>query len=107
MFFNEAEASADLSAPEPSLTEVKTHYRKSKTRLTTDKLPEDLPVETIEHKLSDEECTCTECNNKLHSIGTDVRDDLKFTPATAVIVRHVRHTSSDYLVWHIHIICSL
>ena len=48
--FNEGEATAELSAPEPPLTEVKTHYRK-RTRLTTDKLPEDLPVEEIEYEL--------------------------------------------------------
>ena len=48
--FNEAEANADFTIPEPEITEVKTHYRK-RTRLTTDKLPEDLPVEIIEHEL--------------------------------------------------------
>jgi len=48
--FNEAETDADLAVPEPELTVVKAHYRK-RTRLLTDKLPEDLPVEIIEHKL--------------------------------------------------------
>jgi len=47
--FNEAEASANLLAPEPELTEVKAHYRK-RTRLTTDKLPPDLPIEVVEHE---------------------------------------------------------
>ena len=46
--FNEAEQTADLAAPEPEITEVKAHYRR-KTRLTTDKLPEDLPVEIVVH----------------------------------------------------------
>jgi transposase len=36
--FNEAETTCDATVPEPSLTEVKAHYRK-RTRLTTDKLP--------------------------------------------------------------------
>lgn len=44
--FNEAESTADLTLPEPELIEIKTHYRK-RTRLTTDKLPEDIPVEVI------------------------------------------------------------
>jgi len=57
--FNEAEASANLAQPEPEITEVKAHYRK-RTRLTTDKLPEDLPVEVIEHELPEEERNCPE-----------------------------------------------
>lgn len=40
--FNEAEQTVNLRAPESTISEVKAHYRK-KTRLTTDKLPEDLP----------------------------------------------------------------
>jgi len=57
LLFNEAESSADITKPEPKLSEVKAHYRK-RTRLTTDKLPKDLPVEVIEHELPAEECIC-------------------------------------------------
>ncbi len=46
--FNEAEANAAPIVPEPKLTGVKAHYRR-RTRLTTDKLPEGLPVEVIVH----------------------------------------------------------
>jgi transposase len=88
--FNEAEQTASLSAPEPEITEVKAHYRK-KTRLTTDKLPEDLPVEVIEHELPNDICICPDCGCSLHKMGEDVREELKIIPAKAVIVRHVRH----------------
>ena len=88
--FNEAEAGADLPLPEPSLSEVKAHYRK-KTRLTTDRLPEDLPVEIIEHELPAEDCICLDCGGDLHSMGKETREELKIIPAKAVIVRHVRH----------------
>ena len=88
--FNEAEASANLAQPEPEITEVKAHYRK-RTRLTTDKLPEDLPVEVIEHELPEEEKNCPECGSKLHTMGKETREELKIIPAKAVIVRHVRH----------------
>lgn len=88
--FNEAEATADLAAPEPSLTEVKAHYRK-RTRLTTDKLPEDLPVEVIEHELPETERVCPDCGSELHTMGREIREDLKVIPAKAVVVRHVRH----------------
>ena len=88
--FNEVEATADLTAPEPSLTEVKAHYRK-RTRLTTDKLPEDLPVEIIEHELPESERVCPDCGSGLHTMGRETREELRIIPAKAVIVRHVRH----------------
>lgn len=91
--FNEAEAFSDLSVTEPEITEVKSHYRK-KTRLTTDKLPKDIPVEIIEHELPEEDRLCSECGGELHSMGRETREELKIIPAKAVIVRHVRHVYS-------------
>jgi len=91
--FNEAETAADLAAPEPSLTEVKAHYRK-KTRLTTDKLPEDLPVEVIEHELPDDGRVCPDCGGELHTMGRETREEIRLIPAKAIIVRHVRHVYS-------------
>mgnify|MGYP003564688956 CR=1 FL=1 len=88
--FNEAEMTADLTTPEPALTEVKTHYRK-RTRLITDKLPEDLPVEVIEHELPEAERVCPDCRGELHTMGRETREELKIIPAKAVIVCHVRH----------------
>lgn len=88
--FNEAESIADMTVPEPKLTEVKAHYRK-RTRLTTDKLPKDLPVEVIEHELPVEDCICPDCGNELHTMGREAREELKIVPAKAIIVRHVRH----------------
>lgn len=88
--FNEAESTADLAAPEPELTEVKAHYRK-RTRLTTDKLPKELPVEVIEHELTEAECVCPDCGGKLHTMGREIREELKLIPAKAVIVRHIQH----------------
>ena len=88
--FNEAEANADMALPEPKITEVKAHYRKQ-TRLTTDKLPGDLPVEIIEHVLADGECLCPECSSQMHTMGKETREELKIIPAKAVILRHIRH----------------
>jgi transposase len=88
--FNETESTAELTRPEPKITEVRAHYRK-RTRLTTDKLPEDLPVEVIEHKLPEEDRNCPECGSNLHTMGKEVREEIKIIPAKAVIVRHVRH----------------
>ncbi|MGI6449789.1 MAG: IS66 family transposase [Desulfitobacteriia bacterium] len=88
--FNEAESSADITIPEPKLTEVKAHYRK-RTRLTTDKLPKDLPIEVIEHGLPPEDCICPNCKSQLHTMGRETREEFKVIPAKAIIVRHVRH----------------
>jgi transposase len=89
--FNEIETTADLTKPEPEISEVKAHYRK-RTRLTTDKLPDDLPVEIIEHELPKKDRDCPECGNELHTMGKETRDEIKIIPAKAVIVRHVRYT---------------
>ena len=62
-FFNEAEVLADANVPEPELIEIEKHYRK-RTRLTTDKLPEDLPVEVVEHDLPESERVCPECGGE-------------------------------------------
>ena len=91
--FNEAEATSDLSKPEPSLTEVKAHHRK-RTRLTTDKLPDDLPVEIIEHTLPEEDAHCKACGHELHVMGKEIREELKIIPAKAVIKRHVQNVYS-------------
>jgi len=88
--FNEAELFADANTPEPELVEVEKHYRK-RTRLTTDKLPNDLPVEIVEHKLPETEQFCPECDGALHVMGKEVRRELKLIPAKAVIVEHIKY----------------
>ena len=91
--FNEAETVADAAGteptPEPELVEIQKHYRK-RTRLITDRLPEDLPVEIVVHELPEEEQICPECGGELHVMGREKRRELKIIPARAVIVEHVR-----------------
>jgi transposase len=88
--FNEAELTADKKLPEPDLTAVQTHYRQ-KARETKDRLPADLPVEVIEHRLPAENQACPECSSTLHVMGKEVRRELKLIPAQAVIVEHVQY----------------
>ena len=87
--FNEAEATADESVPEPVLTEVEAHYRK-RSRLMTDKLPDDLPVVTIEYDLSADDRDCPECGGDMHVMGTETRYGLRIIPAKVEKVEHVR-----------------
>ena len=87
--FNEAEATADANVPEPELVEVEKHYRK-RTRLVTDKLPDDLPVETVIHELSKEDQICPQCDGDMHVMGRNVTRNLKIIPAQASIVENVQ-----------------
>lgn len=90
--FNEAEVFAASEAPEPELVEVEKHYRK-RTRLVTDKLPDDLPVEIVEHALSEGEQACPDCEHPLHIMGREtVRRELVIIPASIKIREHVRLT---------------
>jgi transposase len=90
--FNEAEVYAEPLAQEPDLCEVEKHYRK-KRRGVADRLPEDLPVEVVEHRLQDDGQVCPVCEGPLHVMGKEVaRRELKLVPARAVIVEHVRYT---------------
>ena len=89
--FNEAEVTANADAAEPELALIEKHYRKRK-RTATDRLPDDLPRETIIYELSDEECDCPECGCKMQAMGREIREELKVIPAKAVIVEHVTVT---------------
>ena len=90
--FNEAEIFASPEA-EPALVEVETHYRK-RTRLTTDKLPDDLPVEVVEHGLPEAEQHCAHCGGELNVMGKETRRELVIIPAQVKIREHVRYTYS-------------
>ena len=90
--FNEMEAYFTPDTPEPTVEEVwvKPHKRKKKSSLK-DRLPDDIPVEVIEHTLSDEARTCPCCRHLMEDIGTKVREHLRLIPAKAILERHVQH----------------
>jgi Transposase and inactivated derivatives len=87
--FNEAEVTAAPEQSEPELVEVEKHYRK-RTRLTTDKLPDDLPLEIVEYELPEAERSCVECGGKLHVMNYDTRRELVIIPAQINIREHRR-----------------
>lgn len=87
--FNEAESTADANVAEPELSEIKRHYRKRR-RLVNDTLPENIPIEIVEHDLPTEEQICPECGGNMHVMGREKRRELKIIPAKVVIVEHVR-----------------
>ena len=92
--FDEPEFFADEKTPEPEVTEIQKHYRKKRTAVK-DSLPEDLPVEVVEHVLPADETSCAQCEEKLHVMGKEVvRKEVKIIPAQVVITEHVRYTYS-------------
>lgn len=86
LLFNEAEMLADKTE-EPSV-EVKAHKRK-KSGNVKDILPEDIPVEVVEHRLPEEELICPQCGETMEVIGTEVVEQLQFIPAQAKLIRNV------------------
>jgi transposase len=100
--FNEAEIASDILVPEPELVEIEKHFRKRKNMVNENNLPDNLPIEIVEHDLPADEQVCPECDGALHVIGREtLRRELKLIPAKAVIVEHVckvygcRHCEKD------------
>ena len=89
--FNEAEAEAKPSLPEPIAEEIVVSYRRKKTSGSREELLQDLPVETVEYRLPPEEQTCACCGGNLHEMSTEVRKELKIVPAKVSLVEHIRY----------------
>lgn len=90
--FNEVENEANLELPEPTVETIT--YRRRKKRGQRQLMLDNLPVETIEHRLSEEEQVCSCCGGNLHEMSTEVRQELKYIPAEIKVVKHVRYVYS-------------
>ena len=90
--FNEAEVFA-AAAEKEEVTEVAAHKRRKKNNdYTMDTLPENLPVERIEHRLEGEELVCPQCGETMTEIGTEVVNKLKIIPAQTIVEQHVYYS---------------
>ena len=52
-------------------------------------MPENTPVEVVEHRLSEEDRVCPHCGETMREIGKEVRESLGFHPATVVVPRYL------------------
>jgi len=86
--FDEAENAADLQKPEPELEDI-AYTRRKRIGKRKDDLSI-LPVEIWEHKLPEEERSCSECGQILHEMGHDTRRELVVIPAQVKVVEHRR-----------------
>jgi transposase len=88
--FNEAEVESE-DAPEKPITETISYERRKKQPGHREEMLKDLPVERVEYRLSEEERICGCCGGLMHEMSTEVRRELKFIPAQAVVVEHVQY----------------
>lgn len=95
LLFNEAEAFVDAEERETAKTpavEVKAYTRTKKSGNVRDIVPEDIPVEVVEHPLPNEDLACPQCGSQMTVIGKEVKETLVFKPAEAYIRQDVYYT---------------
>lgn len=90
--FNEAETLMEPVAVEPAEEMIIPSYKRKKSKRGS-KL-DNLPVETIEYKLSDEELICDKCGEKLSEMKKETRRELVIIPAEVKIREHVTYSYS-------------
>ena len=83
--FNEAEVCADAPKAEPEKTTVAAHTRKKHVGGLEGNLPDDLPVEIVDHRLAKEQLSCPECGTEMVEIGKEIRRSLVIIPAKKMI----------------------
>jgi len=87
--FNEIEALADPSIPEPEYEEIN-YKRKKRTGKRDDDLS-GLPADRIEYELPESERICPECGELLPDIGVTIRRELDIIPAQVRVTEHAVH----------------
>ena len=91
--FNEAEAVADPSVPEPTLEEAVGGYKRQarKARATREEILAGLPVIEVPCTVPDEDRNCPYCNTPMEVIGKKiVREELRIIPAKVERIRYVQ-----------------
>jgi transposase len=91
--FNEAEATDAASVEQtPPETKVGSYTRKRRSGSIEDVIPENLPVETIEHRLPEPEQRCPVCGAQMVEIGKEIRRSMKIVPPQYSVVEDVYYT---------------
>ena len=89
-FFNEAEAEADPSVPEPTEEEVIEGYtRKRKGKQSRDGIYGDIPVQEVLCSMAEEDKKCPLCGAEMEYVGKRfVREELQIIPAKVKRIRY-------------------
>lgn len=88
--FNEAEITATPMMPEPSLETVTYERKRKKKQGQRNLLLRNIPVETTTYRLPEEEQACLVCEEHMHEMSTEVRQEITIIPAKVHIHRHER-----------------
>jgi len=83
---------AELKSQNEWLMEQLRLLKKKQSGSVKDVAPDNIPVEVVEHRLSEEERVCPQCGEVMREIGTEVRETLKLIPAKAILRRDVYYT---------------
>lgn len=96
MMFDEPEATEWVSAQQEKTepVSVSEHTRTRRKQSIDEIVPEDIPVETEEHRLPEEQQYCDICGSKLTEIGKTIHRTLKIVPAQVFIHEDVYYTYS-------------
>lgn len=79
--FNEAEAYIKPEKPELEKTGVAAHTRQKRRGNIEEILPDDVPVEVVEHRLPEGDRHCPVCDTTMQEIGKEVRRTIIIEPA--------------------------
>ncbi|MEG1254883.1 IS66 family transposase [Clostridium sp.] len=90
--FDEAEKNSDPKLPEPEIEEVVYQRVKPSKNIGKKDNLANLERVVIEHKLSQEEAICNECDSNLEVIGKKSKEVLKYVPAKVYIEQHITYS---------------
>jgi transposase len=85
LLFDEAEVHLAIERKKEESASVTGYNRKKRSGSVEEILPEDVPVEVVEHRLPESELECRECGTQMTEIGKDVRRSLVIVPAQVSI----------------------
>ena len=93
----EAYAFGTKAATEKQIA-VKAHERKRQSGNVLDVIPEGTPTEVVEHRLPENERTCSTCGSEMVEIGKEVRRSLMMKPAEFWVREDVYYTYDYFLL---------
>ena len=83
--FNEAEAWQDAEKKAREATTVAEHTWEKRSSRVEEVLPEDVPVEVVEHYPDEAVQVCPECGSQMSVIGKEVRRSLVMIPGRCIL----------------------
>ena len=90
--FDETEAWLSTRRTATRETRAAAHTRQKRSSRVEEVLPENIPVEVVEHRVPESERNCPECGTLMTEIGTEVRRTLVMVPAQVKIREDVYFT---------------